>query len=593
MFEAYKVATTLALNNQVSAVLGFIARDFIKVDKEAKKLQATLKEIKLLGMTGAILGGAGFMGLGAIKAAVKPASEYVHQLQLAKAAGMSQLEIAKATSAAWKATSQVMTTSAAGNLAAIRELRMVFGDTRDAIEYMPVVQKLQAILQNVRGLNSGDEAYNVAKALEMKGDVKNAARFTTGADLMTKAIVASGGKVTAQDFLMAFKYGRSATLGWDDRFTYSILPTLIQEMKSAGSVSGNGMGGPGNALMSAYMAVVGGTVPQKSLALWQKLGLLDPSKIVWNKVGTAKGIHPGGILGSEIFQHDPYQWVNQFLVPALVKAGYQTPERQREALQYLFPSRTAGFVIGQMALQGWKFDRDQRLIAQASGLSAYDLMIRRDPNMAYAALGAQWLNFKTALGITVVPMVVSFVRGLTSALNSLARFAEDHPTITKSLMLTFAGLSSLAAIGGTLMIAGAALKLVGVGFGLLGSPLTLLAGIPLAGIATGIGLLGTALAALAPIVYHKEVAGWIDRHAPGIGDALYHVFTPQGRADIGGHGYAPPASGRPIHVHTQLHLDGRPIAKVVTQHQYYDMNRDLASGSGFDSRLSFSSPGVP
>src|SRR5579875_2156142 len=112
MFEAYKVGVTLSLQNQVSGVLGLIARDFIKVDKEAKKLQATLKEIKLLGLSGAVLGGFGFMGLGAIKAAVKPASEYVHQLELAKAAGMKQLEIAEATKAAWKATGDVMTTTA-------------------------------------------------------------------------------------------------------------------------------------------------------------------------------------------------------------------------------------------------------------------------------------------------------------------------------------------------------------------------------------------------------------------------------------------------------------------------------------------------
>src|ERR1700722_3480764 len=112
MFEAYKVGVTLALTNQVSGVLGLIARDFIKTKTEAAALQLELKKIKLIGMSGAILGGAGFMGLMAIKGAVKPASEYVHQLELAKAAGMSQLEIAQATGAAWETTSQVMTTTA-------------------------------------------------------------------------------------------------------------------------------------------------------------------------------------------------------------------------------------------------------------------------------------------------------------------------------------------------------------------------------------------------------------------------------------------------------------------------------------------------
>ena len=56
MFEAYKVATTLALTNQVSGVLGLISRDFIKTGKEAAALQLELKKIKLLGMSGASSG---------------------------------------------------------------------------------------------------------------------------------------------------------------------------------------------------------------------------------------------------------------------------------------------------------------------------------------------------------------------------------------------------------------------------------------------------------------------------------------------------------------------------------------------------------
>ncbi len=56
--------------------------------------------------------------------------------------------------------------------------------------------------------------------------------------------------------------------------------------------------------------------------------------------------------------------------------------------------------------------------------------------MASAALHAQWENLKTSLGMTLVPVLVPFLRGLSSALNSMARFAADHPTLTQGLMLT-------------------------------------------------------------------------------------------------------------------------------------------------------------
>lgn len=593
MFEAYKVGVTLALQNQVSAALGLIAREFIKTDAEAKKLQGTLKEIKLLGMTGMILGGAGFLGLGAIKAAVKPASEYVHQLELAKVAGMSQLEIAKATGSAWQATGKVMTTTASENLAAIRELRMVFGDTEHAIEHMATVQRLQAVLQTVRGGSAHDEAYTVAKALEMKGAVKNPAEFEAAADLMTKAIIASGGKVAAADFLSTFKYGRAATIGWDDRFTYSILPTLIQEMKSSGGTGG--AGGPGNALMSAYAAVVGGAVPQKALKVWQSLGLLDSSKIVWNKVGSAKGLRPGGIMGSETFQSDPYRWTQQFLVPALVKAGYDTEAKQRQVLQYLFPNRTAGFIMSQMALQGWKFDRDQKIIGQASGLSAYDELIRRDPVMAEKALGAQWENFKIALGKTIVPVLIPLLRSLTDALNGLATFTARHPTLTQGLMLTFTALSALATVGGGLLVGAAGLKLAGVA-------LTTLTGLPLASAAAGLGtLVGVigSIVALGMAIANADKIGAM-KYSPGnliveggkaIGGGLRAGWDWMTGDDWRG-SYGPPPSGKPVQVQTQVNLDGRQIARVVTHHQTNDASRAPASGSGFDGRQSYVPSGM-
>ena len=589
MFEAYKVGVTLALTSQVSNILGLIARDFIKTDKEAKKLQLELKKIKLLGMSGALLGGAGFMGLLAIKGAIKPASEYVHQLELARAAGMSQLEIAQATAAAWATTGKVMTTTATDNLKALRELRMVFGDTADAIKFLPQMQTIQSVLDNVlhgTGGNAHDEAYTVAKALEMKGAVRNPAQFENAADLMTKAMIASGGKVAAQDFLSAFKYGRSATIGWDDRFTYGILPTLIQEMKSSGGSGGSG--GPGNALMSAYAAVVGGTIPQKSLKVWQKLGLLDPSKIVWDKVGSAKGVGPGGILGSSAFQQDPYQWTQNYLVPALVKAGYDTEAKQRQVLQYLFPNRTAGFIMSQMALQGWKFDRDQKLIGQASGLSAYDEMIKRDPEMAMRALGAQWENLKTALGIGLVPILIPFLRNLTTAFNALAGFAQKHPTLTQGLMATFAGLSLLATIGGGLMLAGAALKMIGLA-------MTTMTGLPLARRscrwqASPAGLVTAALCS-------GTAASFTTRKSPtGSTKRLRASVTFSERTEISG---ATPVQvvsshhlwgSKPDHVQTQVNLDGRRIADVVTTHQYDAANTSPASGNGFDGRQSFVAP---
>lgn len=460
MFEAYAIGVRISLINHASAGLLALSRAFLNTEKDAAALQKRMASIQSLALKGGALLGAGAAGLSAIGKMVKPASEYAHQLQLMNTAGMKHLEIVQATQAAWSAAKGMPTATAAENLAAIRELRMVFGSTSEAIQYMPTVQKMQAVLSNLLGSNAGDQAYTVAKALEMKGAVANPQLFAAQADAITKAMVASGGKVTASDFLSAFKYGRAATTGWNDEFAYTILPTLIQEMKSSGGSGGSG--GPGNALMSMYSAVVGGTIPQKSLRVWEKLGLLDPSKIVWTKTHSAKGVEPGGILGSGEFQANPFAWTQDVLLPALKRAGYTTPEKQKEALQYLFPNRTAGFMATQMVEQPWKFKRDQGLIGQASGINAYNQLLKTDPEMAEQALQSQWKNLQAQLAFTILPQLISAFTWLTGMLTDLTNWSRKHATATKVLMWAFIGLSGAMTIGGSVMLLTAAFRGLGL-----------------------------------------------------------------------------------------------------------------------------------
>ena len=591
MFEAYKVGVTLALQNQVSGVLGLIARDFIKVNAHAKALQGTLKEVKLLGMAGAVVGGVGFLGLGLISRTIAPAKEYVHQLQLAKAAGMSQLEIANATSAAWKTTGTVMTTTAAENLKSIRELRMVFGDTASAVTFLPQMQKIQAVLDSVLhgqgGVGSKDVGFAVAKALELRGASMNVANFQAQADLITKGVIASGGKVTPQMLLQAQKYAGVGGTSFNNDFMWGILPTLTQEI--GGSTTGN-------SLTSMYRAVVGGHMPKATLKLWSQLGLADTSHA--NVGADSAFVSPSNIKGSGLFKNNPFEYIQQVLIPALVAHGITDRQDQSSAIDQLFSNRNASRIANILGMQGPRLLKDFNLIGQAGSTGAYSGLIKNDPMMAMAALKAQWENLKTSIGVAVIPILLPAMRGLTSAFNALGQFLYAHPTMTKALTLTFVGLSGLAAIGGTLMIAGAGIKLIGAGFGLLGGINLTGMGVGLSGIAAGLAALVPAIAALALVVNHKAVADAIDDTSWGksAGDWLYGVtsggYAEQNKNSISplGGSWSPPGMGKPIAMQTQVNLDGKQIATVVSHHQANAMDRSPSSGSSFDSRQSFVAP---
>lgn len=466
--DAYSVALRLTLNNQITSGLIGISQALNRTHGDALKLKATLGDIKLLVTAGALTAGAGFLGLNLLSKTLPDAKEYAHQLAQMNIAGMKQAEIAKSINAAWALNKTVPTSTASQNLLAIREGRTVFGNTQEAINFLPAAQKFAYILTNTKGGDVQGETQALARAMDLRNATTTAAEATLQADMIMKAVVASGGVLSAKDFNQTFKYGRTATLGWSNEFAYTILPSLMQELKT-GSGSGAG-GGPGNPLMSAYAAVVQGSVPQKALGVWSELGLLDPTKVVRTSTGMTRGLKPGGIVGSDQFIENPYAWVQTTLRPALLKAGYDTEKEQRQVMGYLFPNRTAGAVMSTMLFQNRAIERDRRMIGIAQGMGAYDSLMKNDPRAADAALLAQWKNLMTVIGFEVLPVLVPLTLKLVDGLRGMAEWGRENRGMVKGLVIGFGALSTAMAFSGTLMLLvggmkalGLTLKVMGVG----------------------------------------------------------------------------------------------------------------------------------
>lgn len=598
--EAYKIGVTLALTNQVSGALGAIARQFAATNKEAVALQSSLKQIKMLGFGGAIAGAAGFLGLDAIKGAVKPAMEYAHQLSLMNVAGMKQKEIAEATAAAWKTTGAVQTTTATENLQAIREMRMVFGDTADAVKFLPQMQKIQAVLDNVlgeKGAGGGkDVAFAAAKALELRGASKTPEAFQEQADLLTRGVIASGGKVTPQQILQAVKYGGVAASGFSNSFMYGILPTLVQELGGSGT---------GTALTSMNQAIIGGVMSQRSLKMWEELGLVDKSKEIFTKTGSLKGIERGGIVGGDMYQRDPLEYVNKVLIPALISHGHTEESDQQAIIARMFGNRTAARIANIMVTQGSRLQKDFDLIGQAGTSASYDQMIKNDPVMAQKAAGQQWENLKTVIGIEVIPVLIPAIHALTGALQGMVTWAREHPILTQALTLVFTALSGLAVVGGGVMLVSAGLMLfapaIAYTAGIIGITI---------GTMTGVGLALAALVLGASVVANKwpeikaglvnawhGVADWFSSLANVVGNGLTKLWEriksvlPSwlGGSPTGS-GYAPTPGARGGDIHITTTLDSNPIAHQVFNRMGQAINKPRSQGSGHDNGLNMPTP---
>lgn len=503
MFDAYKIAIKISMINAVSPQLDLLKGQFARLGIEADIFRNKLNKIKSIAMVGGTLFGAGIFGMYGISKIIKPAMDYQHQLNILNMAGLTQVEIAQAVSAAWKNTHDVITTTATGNLRTFTDMRNVLGSTQEAIELMPMVTKMQAVLmsskEGAQTAQSADFAFSVAKALDIIGAASSPQEFTKQATEMSKVITAFQGRVTPYAFQQTFAIARQAKLPLDDEFKYRYLPTLMLEYSNKSGGSG-GSKGVGPMLAAMYRVTNQGYINKKALPLLEKLGLVDPNTAL---LTTTSGTTVGAFKGSGLAAHDPFIWVQKVLMPAIYKEYGKNVSKDtiQQTINELFRgNQLAAALVSEYALKAKNFYRDAAIIQKAMSIKdAYQIAIKNDPALAYEALHAQWTNLETAMALPIASILIPTLFKLADWFNNLTQILIKYPSLAKILTYSFIGLSASLMFSGTiaLLVAGfkglALIMSVGrIALMALG-PAAIAASLPVLGIIAGITLVGIAL----------------------------------------------------------------------------------------------------
>lgn len=425
------------------------------------------------------LGMAGTLGLHEVadgfEKVLEKANELRHVQEQMNAAGMSAKEIAQATAAAWQESSK-WGLSVSKVMDDIKELRLPLGTTAHAIDFIDPLEKMRVVLNSVspgRGNESAEAVYKMARAGELKG-LQNPEEFMSYFNGMTQAISASGGKITPNSFAQATQYGRMASFGWSEDFYTKSLPTLIQTMNPSGA---------GTALMSLYGTLAQGKVTKRALGSMQDLGLIgDPSKIILDGKGDPVGFNPGAVKGTQELIQNPLAWAKDVLTPLLEKkygdvGDPANKEKILEALGGLFGNRTSAQAIAELALRSKSFDKDHALVTGAQGLGGADRLIAQDPTVVMEKFTNSWSNLLTALGASTVQPAIESMNTMSSGLNSISKWATDHPGFSQYFTAAMAGLAAgLAVLTATGVVAAMVLFLPGgaitLGFAGLAAVLT-------------------------------------------------------------------------------------------------------------------------
>jgi hypothetical protein len=133
-------------------------------------------------------------------------------------------------------------------------------------------------------------------------------------------------------------------------------------------------------------------------------------------------------------QSDPNEWVKQYLWPALLKHGVTDKAVILQRISSLFQNQTVGQLVGILATQQSRIEKDLALLRGAKDLSAADLYQSKDPGVAWQGLknsieGASG-TIGSGMAAATVPAMNELARaiaGYTARLSDMQTHDQLHP----------------------------------------------------------------------------------------------------------------------------------------------------------------------
>jgi hypothetical protein len=463
---------------------------------------------------GSMAAGFGRDVLGSIGDAFAAGSAYQHQQIMTRlllgSSPTAGIDAAIANRAAWSTQQAVPGSRVTENLKAVTELYSVLGNMPEAAALLTPVQQYATVAKAlVPGHNT--DAYTALRAAEMLGwtvDPKTGAISASRANeflgIAERAELATAGRV---DERQLFNFAQMASLAAKNMTATGLLQMIPVINEMGGSRAGT-------ALQSINQQINGGVMPQRVVADWQRLGLIDMNKVSPTRTGVRVG--PGAITGGRLLSQNPVAFVEQVLLPAMNKAGY-TPQTEVTEIMRLFSRSTSQREAGIIASQLVQINKDyQNELKATPTQAAVNSLTGNDLNTNLNALTASWNALMVSLSGPGVPLAVTALQDLAKTVNYLTAEATAHPEAARIILGVGGALGGLAVVGGSAAVALGGVRLA----------LTSLAGLSF--LANPIGLGVAAAVAAVGLAVSPKLRGLADQLQSGIFSAAHDAFKAAG-----------------------------------------------------------------
>ena len=364
-----------------------------------------------------------------LKESAKEAINYQATQTRMATMGMSATERAEMTHAADAASKAVPQFNRDETLSMAIDLRNATGSVEHALG---MLQPFAVAAFNMKMATPAGKTFAesdmllIAKALEQRGATMDPVKMQAELSMIERIYTATQGRVDAQQILGNIQYAKGGLGQTMDLSFLPIFAAMIEQIKSAG---GNG-GQIGTALTSLQQSIINGTGSGQAQKERARLGLLDPDKLVWNKQGNIDQQKSDlKMAGAEEFQRNPYLWIQNYLKPAMVRAGIDLTNDAavNQTLNKLFPNRNAANIAGMMTNRGALLEKDAANINQSkAGQEAREINVQT-AKANLEAFKAQLANLGIVLGTTLLPAVTVLAKAFTAMFTGLAAFFTAFP----------------------------------------------------------------------------------------------------------------------------------------------------------------------
>jgi hypothetical protein len=601
---AYEVAVKLSLVNMIAPAITSLTGGFDALNKKIANSKGTLSELEvqmarfkrtaLLGGAATAVAGVGLKFL--FGAPLDEIKKYTLEVSKFQSLGFGDAVTDQASKFA--IGMKTMGVSATENMALVTDAMAVFKN----LEHAKMAAPIMAAMKMQNQVRYGDQGgardgkfMDLMKVIEFRGGLKSDAEFKQQANYAQQVINGSRNRVDPTQMLNALKTGGIALTGRSNAAFYLGAEPLIQEFGGLRY---------GTAANSAYQNLVMGRSTQAARSELMRLGLLDPKMLTLNSMtGSVKSMKPGAFKGAEVLEKEgELALLQKVLLPAFAARGITKDQDVIRELGMIFSQRTASGLFARVYQQRENLQRAQDANANAENIDQGAKSVANTAQAKELELHAKWRDLLLELGITVLPIAIQATQGLIGVVKGLISFTREFPRLTSAMMGLSIALMGLIGVGGTIMLAKAALGSLGLvakGLGGPGGAITQ-AAISLTMFGKVIGVLGAAAASYAVGSAIYEAAQ--GKKGETIGTTLYDLLHPNDNngmerdnamARLRRNGAVPPLRAGMEHVTpVVLNLDGRKVGEGVMPHLGKAAGRSMLGSLSFDGRQSLTPPGM-